>query len=191
MMETMTTERVSSPVLRQIGTSSEDTISPTEFGAVMRGLPSGVVMLTSYVDGNKPWGVTLSSLSSFSAEPARVSFSILRTTATAAYIRDHGKAGIAILASDAAGLAARHAAPGQPKFLDEEELLPQRGGRLCMPLVAAAVMNMECRVAFHVEVLDHLLVVADVVSAAGAKTENSGLLYWNRAFGSFAPAVLV
>ncbi|WMY78751.1 flavin reductase family protein [Citricoccus sp. I39-566] len=188
-MKTMTKEKTKSPLLHTAAAPANDTIERSEFATAMRGLPSGVVVITSYVD-DKPWGVTLSSLSSFSAEPARVSFSILRTTATAAHIRDHGTLGVAILSSDAGDLAARQAAAGQPKFLNEDDLLPQRGQRLGMPLVVGAVMNLECQVAFYVEVLDHLLVVADVVSAVGEKTNDCGLLYWNRTFGHFEQGVL-
>ena len=146
-------------------------------------LASGVVIVTSMVEG-QPWGVTLSSLSSFSADPARIAFSIKRSTATAQSIAESGEFGVAILSAASVELAARQAAPGQPKFLAAEAVAGD-GPLLGIPAIAGALYNLECKSVVEVEVLDHLLVVADVLSATTDATEESGLVFFNRLFGTF------
>lgn len=172
------------PQLRMPQKQSHAPIAATDFAASMRMLASGVVIVTSFVD-DRPWGVTLSSLSSFSADPARIAFSIVKSTATAQSIVGRGAFGVAILPSSAAGLAAQQAAPGQAKFLPDADVAGH-GAVLGAPLVAGALYNLECRSVVEVEVHDHLLVVADVVSATAGCEEELGLVYWNRALGSFA-----
>jgi flavin reductase (DIM6/NTAB) family NADH-FMN oxidoreductase RutF len=149
----------------------------------MRALASGVVIVTSHVEG-QPWGVTLSSLSSFSAEPARIAFSVGRATATAQSIAKTGEFGVAILSSASVELAARQAAAGQPKFL-AAEAVQGCGPVLGVPAIAGALYNLECKSVVEVEVLDHVLVVADVLSASTSAADESGLVFCNRLFGSF------
>lgn len=163
---------------------SSDTVDPGTFAGAMRALPAGVVVVTTLVEG-RPWGVTLSSLSSFSAAPARVAFSILRTTATATHLQEHGTFGVSILRASAADLASRQAAPGQPKFLDEERLLPDLTPRFGLPRLTDALVNLECRVACEMEVLDHILIVADVLSMSEEVSAEPALVYVNRTFGRF------
>ncbi|BBY65877.1 flavin reductase family protein [Mycolicibacterium helvum] len=158
-------------------------IPAADFARSMRMLASGVVIVTSMVEG-QPWGVTLSSLSSFSANPARIAFSIAKYTATAQSIAESGEFGVAILSAGGADLAARQAAPGQPKFL-AAEAVSGGGPLLGVPAIAGALHNLECKSVVEVEVLDHLLIVADVVSATTNTSEESGLVFFNQLFGSF------
>jgi flavin reductase (DIM6/NTAB) family NADH-FMN oxidoreductase RutF len=44
---------------------------------------------------------------------------------------------------------------------------------------------LECKSVVEVEVLDHVLVVADVLSASTSAADESGLVFCNRLFGSF------
>lgn len=166
-------------------TAGVDPVPATEFVRSMRMLASGVVIVTSMVD-DQPWGVTLSSLSSFSAEPARISFSIKKATATAQSILELGEFGVAVLAADSAELAARQAEPGKPKFLPSDSV-SGFGPKLGVPAIGGALYNLECKSVLEVEVLDHILVVADVVSATTDSTEESGLVFFNREFGTFSP----
>lgn len=169
--------------LRTPGTSPFDPIPATDFAESMRMLACGVVIVTTVVDG-QPWGVTLSSLSSFSANPARIAFSIKKCTATAQSIADSGEFGVAILSARSAELAARQAAPGQPKFLAPESVQGV-GPLLGVPAVSGALYNLECKSVVEVEVVDHVLVVADVLSASTSATGDVGLVFFDRAFGSF------
>ncbi|WP_064257543.1 flavin reductase family protein [Rhodococcus sp. D-6] len=161
-------------------------LAAPDFAASMRKLASGVVVVTTEVDG-QPWGVTLSSVSSFSADPARISLSIKKTTATGAYIAEHEQFGVAILPHAMADLANALAAPGSPKFIPEEHL-GEPSPTLTLPVIEGAIYNLECTVAYVVEAIDHLLVIADVVSAcAGEHADTvSPLTFFDRTFGSFA-----
>jgi len=174
--------------MRHSTTPSHDCVEVTDFAAAMRVLASGVVVITTYVD-DRPWGLTLSSVSSFSADPARISLSITKSNATASYIRENEKFGVAILPADRADLAEALAARGAPKFIDPTDL-SDSGPILGVPRIASALVNLECKVVFHVEAIDHILIVADVVSASAEADlqRDQPLVYYSRMFGSFAPS---
>lgn len=176
------------PVLWQSDVTDGDCIEAEVFGACMRRLGAGVVVVTSFVDG-RPWGTTLSSCSAFSAKPARLSLSITKNNVTAAHIREHESFGVAIPGVVQEALASDLARPGRPKFI-HDSWLGFQGPALGMPSIKGAPINMECRAVFHVEAIDHLLVVADIVSAA-VNHEGAGapLMYYDRNFGSFATPV--
>jgi flavin reductase (DIM6/NTAB) family NADH-FMN oxidoreductase RutF len=174
--------------IRHSATPALDCVQKQEFASSMRVLGSGVVVVTSFVEG-KPWGLTLSSLSAFSADPARVSLSITKTNVTAMYIREHESFGVAILPDSKSDLASGLAAPGKPKFIPDGHLQSAPGPVFGLPAIDGALFNLECRVVFHVEAVDHILIVADVVSArAGTQGDvPSPLIYFNREFGAFIP----
>lgn len=172
--------------LRAAAGATHPCVPAEDFAASMRKLASGIVVVTTEVEG-RPWGLTLSSVSSFSADPARISLSVNKTNVTARYIAERERFGVAILSDDKMALAADLAAPGKPKFIAEEKLCSP-GPRFSLPAIDGALYNIECAVVFMVEAVDHVLVVADVVSArAGAHAETAGpLTYFDRTFGSFA-----
>ncbi|WLP88877.1 flavin reductase family protein [Gordonia sp. NB41Y] len=165
-----------------------DSVAAEDFRASMRKLACGVVVVTTLTDG-RPWGVTLSSVSSFSADPARISLSVGKNTATAQFIVEQEKFGVAILSAEDEALARSLAAPGQPKFIPDEQL-DRPSAELGVPVIAQALYNLECRVAYVVEAIDHLLVIADVITARiGAGATGVGpLTFYDSTFGSFTAA---
>ncbi|SDU73110.1 flavin reductase family protein [Gordonia westfalica] len=184
-MTSVETVMESLPRFRTRPSSSIAPIPAADFAQSMRMLASGVVIVTSVVD-DRPWGVTLSSLSSFSADPARIAFSIKQSTATAQSIAELGEFGVAVLSAESADLAARQAAPGQPKFLPDASV-SGLGPLLGVPAIEGAIYNLECKSVLEVEVLDHVLVVADVLSATTHTRDESGLVFFNQTFGEFSP----
>ena len=79
--------------LRAAAGATHPCVPAEDFAASMRKLASGIVVVTTEVEG-RPWGLTLSSVSSFSADPARISLSVNKTNVTARYIAERERFGV-------------------------------------------------------------------------------------------------
>ena len=91
----------------------------TAFREAMSRLASGVVLVTSSLDG-RPWGMTVSAACPVCVEPPTMLVSLSAHTALAAAISGCGRFGVSVLGEEAVEVARFGSAPGAPKFLDEE-----------------------------------------------------------------------
>lgn len=88
------------------------------FRRAMRSLASAVVMVTVSVD-ERPWGLTISSCRWLGTMPPRILMSLGSGTVTCRQILAGGEFGVAVLGAPHDELAARGAAAGEAKFVDE------------------------------------------------------------------------
>jgi len=170
------------------GAGPSGVVAAESFRASMSKLTAGVVLVTAMID-DQPWGVTLSSVSSFSAEPARISLSVTRQSALGRHLTGQNAVfGVAILPDELAHLAERLAAPGKPKFIPDSHL--SREWVSPAPSISGAIYNLGCRTSHVVRALDHLMVIADVLEATAGPEQTSArpLTYFDRSFGSFTPS---
>ncbi|MEE6179406.1 flavin reductase family protein [Mycobacterium sp. 050134] len=166
---------------RPTPSAAHDTSEQTpNFIAAMRVLASAVVIITVEVDG-QPWGVTISSCSSLSADPPRLVCSLESRTAAAAAIAEHGRFGINILSAAQAELAATSAQPGTPKFLDRAILIHREDPEVSTPQIADALYNLDCTVVSRIRIVDHDLVVGGVRWSKSGP-QHDPLLYFNQSF---------
>lgn len=176
------------PAMAQEAAVPGQILGAESFRASMSKLTTGVVLVTALID-DRPWGVTLSSVSSFSADPARLSLSVTHRSALGQHLsRHHAAFGVSILTDKLAPLAQQLATPGKPKFIPAPYLAED--GPTTPPTIQGAMDNLHCRVAHVVQALDHILVIADVVaSVVGSEVAHARpLAYFDRSFGSFAPS---
>jgi flavin reductase (DIM6/NTAB) family NADH-FMN oxidoreductase RutF len=146
----------------------------------MRMLPAGVVMVTVSVDG-RPWGLTVSSCTSLTADPPQILVSLGTRTVTCRQILEGGDFGVSVLAADQLAVAALGAATGVAKFVDDYCDEHEEGP--ASPRLRGAVYHLDCRsVAAH-EHADHTIVVG-AVARAFARPDGPGepLIYFDRAF---------
>jgi len=153
----------------------ERAVSPEECRAGFRSLPTGVVIVTSWLDG-RAWGMTVSACCSISVDPPRVLVSLHRATRCRALVCGGGAFGISVLGSAHRDLAELAARPGASKFLD----------RFCVPgsrapQVREALCHLECAVDRTLDVADHTLVVARVEEVAPPRAAEP-LVYFDRAY---------
>jgi flavin reductase (DIM6/NTAB) family NADH-FMN oxidoreductase RutF len=157
-----------------------------EFVEAMSALASGVVLVTSRVDG-RPWGLTATAFASVSADPPTVLVSLGRETVSARTIADADAFGVSILARAQQHVAERAAAPGDAKFLDA--LVDGDDRESPGPAVPGALAHLDCDVVESIEVADHVVFFGRV---ARARVTRAGepLLYHGRGYRSLRPQEL-
>jgi flavin reductase (DIM6/NTAB) family NADH-FMN oxidoreductase RutF len=152
------------------------------FKAAMRTLPSGVVMVTTRVDG-RPWGLTISACCSLTLEPPQILVSLREATVSCREIVRSGRFGVSILGSRHKGLAKRGSAVGVAKFIDE---FCEAGecGPVESPIISGALYHLDCAVADTYHASDHIVFLGLVTGAlAGAGADSpEPLLYFNGGF---------
>jgi flavin reductase ActVB len=151
------------------------------FTAAMSRLAAGVVMVTTWVDG-QPWGLTISSCCSVSASPPSLLVSLGSHTTSARTAVADGAFGVSILGERLLDAARLGSAVGRPKFV----------GRYCgpaqadeiisfSPAVTGALAHVDCSLIRAIEYADHVLLIGGVRSVSVA-TGDSPLLYYSRAY---------
>ncbi|MGX8909575.1 flavin reductase family protein [Streptomyces netropsis] len=96
-------------------TTATPTVGAGELRTALRGHASGVAVLTAATPSG-PAGVTITSFTSVSAEPALVSFALAETSSTWARIKDCRRFGIQLLGAAQRDVAERFAAAGVDRF---------------------------------------------------------------------------
>lgn len=145
---------------------------------VMRRYPTGVTIVTSYLEG-KPHGLTVNSFTSISLEPPLVGVFVKRGSAGQAAISGSKGYVVNILKHDQAHLAARFASePPSARFRDVEW---RRSPRLGFPVIAGSLAYIEAEVREEIAIADHSLFVGEVV-AAEILLEEDPLIYHMRSY---------
>ena len=127
----------------------------------MRLFPSGVSVVTADADGDRI-GVTMGSLVSLSLEPPLVGIAAGKANALHELLRSAGAFGVSLLRGDQAELAA-HFARGMPPAVLWAGI-EVRTGTTGVPLLAAALGWIECRLRSEHDVGDHTFFVGEVVA---------------------------
>ena len=153
-------------------------VDADSFRSALSGLPSGVVIVTTWL-GGRPWGMTVSACCSISVDPPRVLVSLRQGSVTNTQVREQGRFGINILGSDHKEVAELAARPGRPKFLDDHCVAATPGG---VPRVRGALWHLACRVDETHAVADHALVIAAVEKLGGAAMSAEPLVYFDRGY---------
>ncbi len=130
--------------------------------ALFRRVPSGVAVLTVDTGGDRI-GLTVSSVSSLSLEPALVGVSVSRQAAMHELIREAGSFALSLLGAGQEALA-QHFARGVPP-IGMWHGVETATGALGAPLLAGALGWIECRVGAEHATGDHTLFVGEVVAA--------------------------
>jgi len=143
----------------------------------MSRLPSGVVVVTNWVDG-RPWGTTVSSCSSLSMDPPLVLLALAATSVSARIILEQESFGVNVLAADGVHVALRGAAVGQPKFFDDIVRNDIADGS---PALRDTLTAIHCELYNAVVLGDHVVVIGEVTSV-DLHSESDALVYHGRAF---------
>jgi flavin reductase (DIM6/NTAB) family NADH-FMN oxidoreductase RutF len=162
--------------------------SAEEFRGAMRLLAGGVALVTTIVDG-RPWGLTVSACCSLTADPPQVLVSLDSRTASCRAIVEHGSFGVDVLGSDQIGIAQRCSAQGRPKFI--EEAVAAGVGQSRSPVIAGALIHLDCELVDSHRVGDHMVLFGLVGSVLRSRGhgEQTPLVYFERAFRSVGAAL--
>lgn len=154
------------------------------FREAMALLASGVAMVTTRIDG-RPWGLTISSCTSLSADPPQILVSVGTQTVTSRQIERTRRFGLSLLSARHRQLAEVGAAPGAPKFVDDH--CEDDGEERC-PRVRGALYHLDCEVT-HVDVVaDHTIFVGRVTRwvSGGGDGPIEPLIYFGRGYRGIA-----
>jgi flavin reductase (DIM6/NTAB) family NADH-FMN oxidoreductase RutF len=147
-----------------------------QFRSVMRRLAGGVAIVTAGRDGDIT-GMTVTSLTSLSADPPRLLVSINRQASSFAMIERHRLFGVNILGSDQQALAARFSnsrLKGGQRF----EGVAWSEGPSSVPLLTKSLATIECQAEEIIERYSHGIIVGRLLSME-LSHRLSGLVYWN------------
>lgn len=161
-------------VVRDIAIARE--VSSTDFRGAMRQLTGGVSVITAG-RGKDISGMTVTSVSSLSVEPATLIVSINREASSWPLVKRHSFFGVNILASDQIDIAERFTGKGGLKgaarFAGAEWVTRVSG----VPLLVGALAAIDCEVEDIIERHSHAIVIGRVLDLQ-LSTRTAALAYW-------------
>lgn len=150
--------------------------SADNFRNAMRSLAGGVSVITAG-RGNDLSGMTVTSVSSLSVDPATLIVSINRKASSWPLLQRHGVFGVNILSSDHIDIAERFSGIGGLKGADRfagAEWISLVSG---VPLLAGALAAFDCEVEHVVERHSHAIVIGRVLDLR-VSPGKPALTYW-------------
>lgn len=161
-------------VVRLIAIARE--VSSTDFRGAMRQLTGGVSVITAG-RGKDISGMTVTSVSSLSVEPAALIVSLNREASSWPLVKRHGFFGVNILASDQIDIAERFTGKGGLKgaarFAGAEWVTRISG----VPLLVGALAAIDCEVEDVIERHSHAIVIGRVLDLQ-LSARTAALAYW-------------
>jgi flavin reductase (DIM6/NTAB) family NADH-FMN oxidoreductase RutF len=161
-------------VVRQLSVVSS--VSPDDFRGAMRHLTGGVSVITAG-RGADITGMTVTSVSSLSVEPASLIVSINRESSSWPVLKRHGFFGVNILAADQLEVAERFTGKGGLKGAERfagARWITRVSG---VPLLTGALAAIDCAVDEIVERHSHAIVIGRVLDITSS-TPTAALAYW-------------
>lgn len=163
--------------------SADEDVASVVFKSAMRLLAGGVAVITAGRDTDVS-GMTVTSFTSFAADPPSVAVSINRQSSSLSLIKRYGTFGANILAGDQAAIAERFAGHGGLKGV--ERFKDANWSKLVSgtPLLSEALAVFDCEVDHVLERYSHVLLIGRVLDLRISPNKNDGLTYWN---GRYVP----
>jgi len=161
-------------VVRNVAIARE--VSSTVFRGAMRQLTGGVSVITAG-RGKDTSGMTVTSVSSLSVEPAALIVSINREASSWPLIKRCGHFGVNILASDQIDIAERFAGKGGLKGAERFAGAGWTTRISGVPLLVGALAAIDCEVEDIVERHSHAIVIGRVLDLQLSR-RTAALAYW-------------
>jgi flavin reductase (DIM6/NTAB) family NADH-FMN oxidoreductase RutF len=155
-------------------------LDQTAFRQVVGHFMSGVTVITTY-DGTR-FGVTASAVSSLSLDPPMLLVCLNQRLATTDAIGRAGHFAVNVLSEEHAKLATQFATPNSDKFFGVAVTDSGHG----VPLLSAALAQIECEVEMTVQAATHTIFLGRVLAARAR--HGRPLAYFRGSFGALAGA---
>ncbi|MCC6454292.1 MAG: flavin reductase family protein [Caldilineaceae bacterium] len=164
-------------------------IDPQDFRTTMAQWASGVTIVTSVHNGQRV-GITASSFSSLSLEPARVLICVAKRLYTHQVILESQVFAVNILAATQQELGLRFAGllpEAADRFAGIDVFTAETGS----PLLPDVLGWLDCRLYAAYDGGDHTIFVGEVVAlgAAGEMEANDPILYYKRQWRALGPVI--
>lgn len=149
------------------------------FKEAMSNYPTGVNVVTSIDENDKPIGLTVNSFASVSLDPLLISWSIDNTVSTFDKFMKTDQFAVNILAHNQADIASIFAGSEEGRFAKcDWDLSEQR-----LPLISDVMASLQCKVFKRIEAGDHVILIGEVFNIS--VQDEAPLLYHKRKLGSF------
>ena len=161
-------------IIRSVSIETEDTSG--DFRSAMRQLTGGVSVITAG-RGREISGMTVTSVSSLSADPPSLIVSINREASSWPLVKRYGFFGVNILTADQVDIAERFTGKGGLKGADRFIGVQWTTGPSGVPLLANALAAIDCEVEDVVERHSHAIVIGRVLDVT-VSPRTAALAYW-------------
>jgi flavin reductase (DIM6/NTAB) family NADH-FMN oxidoreductase RutF len=154
-------------------------VSAEAFRAAMRRVPTGVAVVTTYLDG-VPKGFTANAFASVSVEPPTILICVNARSRTHPLISQAGRFCVNVLRLEQEALAVRFATPGEA---DPFAGVPYRSEATGAPVFDEALAFFDCNLTEELSASTHTIFLGGVV-ACGAR-DGAPLGYFNGGYRDF------
>lgn len=154
------------------------TVNADVFRDVISNLVSGVSVITTQ-RGEERFGVTVSSVTSLSLEPASILVCLNQRLSITEVIDETGVFAVNILGKEQGDLASQFAVRHEDKFRDVNVSVDGMGN----PILSDALAHLECRLVSKENFGTHHILIAVIESATSRSGEP--LAYFRSSFGRF------
>lgn len=161
-------------------------IDPDLYRQVLGQYPTGVVVVTADIPGEKPAALTIGSFSSVSLDPPLVGFYPDKGSSSWPKIRERGSFVVNILSAEQETVCRSFARRGGDKF----DGVKWRPGSSGAPIIDGAVAWLECELEEVQDAGDHFHVLARVRHLQ-IESGSLPLVFFRGGYGRFAPSSLV
>ena len=156
-------------------------VDPSGYREVMGRFATGVTVVTTAIEGPQgyqPWGTTVNAFTSVSLDPPLVLVCVGQERSIHPIIERVGRFAVNILAEESQGLSDCFA--GAPSVLPRSAFCGAvyDRGSLGMPILAAGVAHLECRVERTLPAGDHTIFLGRVLDLGLSEVHPLPLLYY-------------
>ena len=159
---------------------SKATIDPAVFRQVLGAYPTGVVVITAMDEDATPAGMVVGTFTSVSLDPPLVGFLPDKNSSSWPKIEKAGHFCVNVLGSDQQQLCRQLAGKGD-KFAGVDLTISDHG----LPVLADAIVTIECSIHSVTEAGDHWFVLGKVLSMEPPRDSDPMLFHRGR-YGGFA-----
>ncbi|MWD26057.1 flavin reductase [Aquicoccus sp. SCR17] len=166
--------------MRQTLINNASPVEPAVLRTAMARYATGVCIATALTDGGAPAGLTITSFNSLSLDPPLILWSLGLNSSNLETFRSSDRFGINILPSEMSELARVFSKSGGEKFAG----VTMETGKSGVPLIAGALVQLECMTDAQYPAGDHILFLGRVISLA--IVDGAPLVFCNSAFDTLA-----
>lgn len=148
-----------------------------EFKKALGNYPTGVTVVTTFDDEDKPIGLTVNSFASVSLEPLLILWSIDKKSSSYNTFLKVDKFAVNILAEDQADICKLFSSKVEDRFSQCSWEKSESG----VPVLKEALAQIECKTFQQVDAGDHIIFIGEVIQIKNK--EKNPLLYHRRKFG--------
>ncbi len=147
--------------------------------------PTGVCVVTTQVEKQSPFALTVNSLTSLSLEPPMVLWNLQKSSDNYKEWREADYFAVNVLRADQAHLAKRFALKGRHVF-EKAELVEGKTG---CPVLADCRATLECKIYARYEEGDHAIIIGAVTNVV-ADPDAAPLIFYKGTYGTVEGTVI-